>query len=152
MASSEGTKNCQPVRGQVTSSPKKAVGGNRVQFHDPAVARVGFYQFANDEDMLDAYLSRMQGKREVAIESGTCEEARRSAPTCLAPGWSPPNAPAVSSTRRASPTTALDVTRAPHVYIGILGTSGDVHAPREIRVEGQRGHPGHANTLVRGID
>src|SRR6476646_11475335 len=40
---------------------------------DPAVARVGFYVFANDEDMLATYLARMQAEG-VEVESGSCTE------------------------------------------------------------------------------
>src|SRR4029453_19392488 len=56
-----GTKDCEPVRGR-GRLPKSARAGIECDSPDPAVARVGFYVFANGEAMINAYLSRMEAE------------------------------------------------------------------------------------------
>ena len=63
-----GVIGCDPARNDL---PPRAIAGIDCSSDDPGVARVGFYLFRNDADMLDAYLARMTAER-VALESGNC--------------------------------------------------------------------------------
>ena len=67
-----GTKNCEPAGGS-DDLPRDALAGIECDSTDPAVARVGFYLFANDQDMIDAYLARMAAEG-VALDSGSCND------------------------------------------------------------------------------
>ena len=57
------------------SSPKAALAGIECDSPDPAVARVGFYVFADGEDMINAYLSRMEAEG-VALDFGFLQRRR----------------------------------------------------------------------------
>jgi hypothetical protein len=64
--------DCRPVRQEL---PPKAYAGVECRSDDPAVARMGFYLFHTDEDMLDAYYARVRGEG-LRIGSGACADGR----------------------------------------------------------------------------
>lgn len=61
-----GEGDCSPVR---SGLPAQAIAGIDCDLLDSDVARMGFYLFRNDADMLDAYLERMRIEG-VALDSG----------------------------------------------------------------------------------
>ena len=63
-----GAFDCTPVRADL---PSRAVAGIECRSDDRNVARVGFYLFRNQDDLLSAYLRRMTAEG-VALESGGC--------------------------------------------------------------------------------
>ena len=62
--------DCEPVRAEL---PKKAIAGVECIGGEWFVARVGFYRFENDEEMLEHYVARMQAEG-VTIDQGSCFE------------------------------------------------------------------------------
>ncbi len=62
-----GEGDCSPVRG--TGLPGDAIAGIDCDLIGSPVARVGYYLFRNDADMLDAYFARMRAEG-LGIESG----------------------------------------------------------------------------------
>ena len=62
-----GEGDCAPVR---SGLPARAIAGIDCDLLDSHVARMGFYLFKDDADMLDAYLSRMEAEG-IDLESGT---------------------------------------------------------------------------------
>lgn len=62
-----GESDCSPVRGD--DLPGQAVAGIDCDLVATPVARMGFYLFKSDQDMLDVYLDRMKAER-IALESG----------------------------------------------------------------------------------
>src|SRR5690606_15739459 len=65
-----GGEACRPVR---TDLPAGAIAGIECTADDPAVARLGFYLFADEATMLEAYFARMASEG-IATESGGCGE------------------------------------------------------------------------------
>jgi hypothetical protein len=63
-----GEGDCRPVR---TGLPGEAIAGIDCDLVSTPVARMGYYLFENDADMLAAYLDRMRAEG-VALESGSC--------------------------------------------------------------------------------
>jgi hypothetical protein len=143
-----GTKDCQPVRGSDVL-PKNAVVGIECDSTDPAVAQVGFYQFANDEDMLSAYLERMRTEG-VEIESGTCDNGESEHAYMPGPGMVVEragcflNEEGFANYRATLPGS--------HVYIGILGTSGNMVALEDFAWKGNEDVPGAPTLWFGGID
>jgi hypothetical protein len=119
-----GAKDCQPVRGSDVL-PKDALAGIECDSTDPAVARVAFFQFANDDDMLNAYLSRMKAQG-VELESGSCYEGKGEHAYVPGKGLVLDRAgcfigdDGFANYRLTMP--------GKHVYIGVLGQSADVVA------------------------
>jgi len=67
-----GAVECQPAGGS-DELPRDAIAGVECNSTDLGVARIGFYLFENDADMLKAYLSRMNAEG-VALDSGSCRD------------------------------------------------------------------------------
>src|SRR6187402_3367915 len=63
-----GAAECQPAGGS-DELPRDAIAGVECFSTDLGVARLGFYLFENDEDMLEAYLFSMKAEG-VALDSG----------------------------------------------------------------------------------
>ena len=114
-----GVMDCEPVRDKL---PKLAVAGIECIGDAPAVARVGFYLFENDEEMLDYYFARM-AREGVERDMGDCynnegegayipgEEEVASRYGCFI------TAEGVANYRMTLPGA--------HVYIGIVGLDSD---------------------------
>jgi hypothetical protein len=65
-----GEGECKPVR---TGLPARAIAGIDCDLDATPVARMGYYLFKSDADMLAAYLGRMRAEG-IALESGGCLE------------------------------------------------------------------------------
>jgi hypothetical protein len=119
-----GAVDCEPVR---DSLPVGSIAGIECGSDDRAVARVGFYLFGNDRDMLDAYLARMKLEG-IKIESGGCNDKEGEGayvpwgPEELAPYR---NGCFINDAGYANLRVTLP---AEHVYIGVLGRTRDMDA------------------------
>jgi hypothetical protein len=143
-----GTKNCQPAGGS-DELPKDALAGIECDSTDPAVARVGFYQFANDEDMLNAYLSRMKAEG-VKLESGSCNEGESEHAYIPDEGFALDRAGCfVNDEGFANYRYTMT---GDHVYIGILGRSADMLALETFAWKGSLDMPGIPTLWFGGID
>jgi len=65
-----GEGDCSPVR---SGLPARAIAGIDCDLVGSPVARMGYYLFKNEGDLLDAYLARMEAEG-IALESGRCLE------------------------------------------------------------------------------
>lgn len=63
-----GESDCSPVRSKL---PARAIAGIDCDLVGSPVARMGYYLFRNEADLLDAYLARMEAEG-IALESGSC--------------------------------------------------------------------------------
>jgi hypothetical protein len=133
-----GAVDCAPVRDAL---PDKAVAGIECAADDPGVARIGFYLFTDDADMLDVYMARMTVEQ-VIIDSGGC--AQGEAEGAYAP-WEPnETAPYrqgcfVNAEGYANYRATL---AGEHVYIGILGRDADTRALEDFAWKGNQDVPG----------
>ena len=75
-----GVMDCEPVRDKL---PKDAVAGIECLGKDSFVARVGYYLFENDEEMLEHYFARMAGRGRDTRRRQLLRRRRR---RCLHPG------------------------------------------------------------------
>jgi hypothetical protein len=120
-----GESDCSPVRGD--RLPDRALAGIDCEVVGTAVARIGYYLFRNDADMLDAYLARVRAEG-LQLESGpSCLEGEAEhsyIPTGDDPGISPSrtacfvNDEGFGNYRLTLP--------AFHVYVGMLGRTADM--------------------------
>ncbi len=67
-----GAIDCEPAAGS-DDLPRDAIAGIECRSDAPNVARIGFYLFDNDADMLAAYRLRMTAEG-VAFDSGNCRD------------------------------------------------------------------------------
>jgi hypothetical protein len=131
-----GALDCVPVRDNL---PPKATGGVDCASDEPGVARIGFYLFDGDADMLDAYYARMTSER-VALESGGCFEGEGESGYVPDEGMSPHrhgcfiNDAGFANYRATLPGF--------HVYIGILGRTADTRALESFAWRGSQDTPG----------
>ncbi len=134
-----GTKDCQPAGGS-DELPRDALAGIECNSSDPAVARVGFYLFANDDDMLEAYLFRMNAEG-VKLESGSCYEGEAEHAYIPDEGFALDRAGCfINDEGFANYRTTITGS---HVYIGILGRSADMVALEDFAFRGNQDTPGN---------
>ncbi len=142
-----GTTNCQPARG--SQLPNDAIAGIECDSTEPAVARVGFYLFANDEDMLAAYLARMEAEG-IELESGPCFDGEGEHAYVPNEGFAPERAgcflndEGFANYRYTMP--------GEHIYVGILGQSADLVALESFAWKGNADTPGIPTLWFGGID
>ena len=143
-----GTVNCQPA-GRDSELPKNAVAGIECDSTDPAVARVGFYVFANDEDMLATYLARMQAEG-VKVESGSCNEGESEHAYIPDEGFATDRAGCfLNADGFANYRYTLSGN---HVYVGLLGKSNNLAGLENFAWKGNQDMPGMPTLWFGGID
>jgi hypothetical protein len=142
-----GTKDCRPVDGD--DLPENAVLGIECDGTDPAVDRVGFYQFENDQDMIDAYKARMEAEG-VALDSGTCQEGESE--HAYFPGEEEILARAGCFVNDEGFANYRYTIAGDHVYVGILGNSADMTALETFAWLGSEDIPGMPTLWFGGID
>jgi hypothetical protein len=64
-----GESHCSPVRGP--NLPGLAIAGIDCRLVGSPAARMGFYLYKSDDDMLDAYMARVSAER-LVVDSGAC--------------------------------------------------------------------------------
>ena len=135
MASSAASSDCEPVRDKL---PKDAVAGIECLGKDWFVARVGYYLFENDEEMLEHYFARMQAEG-VTLDEGSCFDGEGE-------GAYIPGDEEVAS-RQGCFITAQGVANyrltlpGAHVYIGIVGHNIDTIELEDFAFLGNRDTP-----------
>ena len=121
-----GESDCSPVRGD--DLPGQAIAGIDCDLVATEVARMGFYLFENDGDMLDAYLARMKAEN-VAIESGdACQHGDGESETAYIPWAGDDVAPYrngcfINSDGYGNYRATLPEF---HVYVGLLSRNGNM--------------------------
>jgi hypothetical protein len=143
-----GTKDCQPARGSA-ELPKGAIAGIECDSTDPAVARVGFYMFANDDDMIDAYLTRMRAEG-VELDSGSCNDGEAEGAYLPYEGFALDRAGCFVNDDGFANYRYTSTGK--HVYIGILGKSADMLALETFAWKGSLDTPGIPTLWNGGID
>lgn len=134
-----GTRDCEPAAGS-DEVPRDALGGIECYSTDPAVARIGFYLFANDEDMINAYLFRMKAEG-VQLESGSCDQGEAEHGYIPDEGFAFDRAACfLNEEGFANYRTTMSGS---HVYIGILGRSADMVALESFAWKGNQDMPGN---------
>jgi hypothetical protein len=134
-----GAVDCKPVR---SSLPARAIAGVECDSNDPKIARIGFYLFKNDVDMLAAYLRRMKAEG-LKLEHGDCfggnvgEYAYMPWETDdLAPFR---NGCFINDAGYANYRATLP---GAHVYIGVLGSTKDIDPLLDLVWRGNQDTPG----------
>jgi hypothetical protein len=143
-----GTENCLPARAG-DGLPTGAIAGIECDSTDPAVARVGFYLFAGDQAMVDAYLARMQAEG-VEVESGTCNDGESEHAYIPDEGFAKDRAGCFLNDEGFA-NYRYTIT-GNHVYVGILGRSADLAALEEFAWKGNQDMPGMPTLWFGGID
>ena len=117
-----GATQCQPAGGS-DELPRDAIAGVECFSDEPGVARIGYYLFESDDDMLDAYIFRMQAEG-VALDSGSCRDGEHEGAYTPGEGLVLSrhgcflNEEGFANYRATQPGW--------HVYIGILGSTDDM--------------------------
>ena len=122
-----GVGDCLPVRS--SRLPGEAIAGIDCALIESPAARVGYYMFGTDADMLDAYFARMRTEGIEPDSGGSCIEG--SAESAYVP-WDP--ADGMSPYRHgcfvndAGYGNYRVTVPGAHVYIGLLGRTADMGA------------------------
>ena len=130
-------RDCQPVR---VDLPTGAIAGIECTTDDPAVARIGFYRFADDDAMLAAYFARMAAEG-IATDSGSCVDGEGEGAYTPGEGEIASregcfiNDEGYANYRATLPGS--------HVYVGILGSSDDMTALADFAWLGSQDTPGN---------
>jgi hypothetical protein len=132
-----GVIDCEPVR---SALPPRATAGIECGADTRVVARVGFYLFDDESDLLAAYFARMKAEG-VKIESGeTCRQGEAERGYMPGDGELVPNRGGcfINDAGIANYRATLPA----RVYIGILGRSADMAALEDWAWIGQQDTPG----------
>ena len=145
-----GTKNCQPAGGS-DELPRDALAGIECDSTDPAVARIGFYLFANNEDMVNAYLFRMNAEG-VELDSGSCNDGEAEGAYIPDEGFALDRAGCFLNDEGVA-NYRFTLTGKHPVYVGILGRSADMVALETFAwQEANPDTPGFPTLWFGGID
>lgn len=131
---------CSPVRGGAL--PGLAIAGIDCDLHGSPAARMGYYLFKNDADMLDAYMARMSVEG-VVIDSGACAPGEgESAFIPSAENETAPDRHAcfVNDAGYGNYRATLS---GYHVYLGLLGRSADMRSLEDWAWLGNEDTPGY---------
>jgi catechol 2,3-dioxygenase-like lactoylglutathione lyase family enzyme len=143
-----GAENCLGVGG--ADLPDGAVIGIECDGTEPGVARLGFYQFENDQGMIDAYTARMDAEG-LELESGTsCSDG--AAEHAYIPGEGEILARAGCFLNDEGYANYRYTIPGDHVYVGILGDSADMGVLETFAWVGNQDTPGVPTLWFGGID
>jgi hypothetical protein len=132
-----GAVDCEPVR---SALPPRATAGIECAGDSPAVARVGFYLFDDEADLLSAYFARMKAEG-VAMDSGeTCLQGESE--HAYYPGDGEIVANRAGCFVNDAGIANYRATFPARVYIGILGRSADMAALEDWAWKGSQDTPG----------
>jgi hypothetical protein len=134
-----GAVECQPAGGS-DELPRDAIAGIECNSNDLDVARVGFYLFENDTDMLQAYRFQMEAEG-VALDSGSCRDGEHEGAYTPGDGFLPNRQGCfLNDEDRASYRATLPTY---HVSIAILGARDDMGYLEEFAWLGNQDTPGN---------
>ena len=134
-----GAVECQPAGGS-DELPREAVAGIECNSADLEVARVGFYLFENDTDMLEAYRFQMDAEG-VALDSGSCRDGEHEGAYTPGDGFVPHRHGCfLNDEERANYRATLPTY---HVSIAILGARDDMAYLEEFAWRGNQDTPGN---------
>jgi hypothetical protein len=132
-----GAVDCEPVR---SALPPRATAGIECAAESAAVARVGFYLFDDEADLLAAYFARMKAEG-VATDSGeTCLQGESE--HAYYPGDGEIVANRAGCFINDAGIANYRATFPARVYIGVLGRSADMAALEDWAWIGQKDTPG----------
>jgi hypothetical protein len=130
---------CQPAGGS-DEMPREAIAGIECNSIDLGVARIGFYLFNDDVDMLDAYRFRMNAEG-VALDSGGCLDGEHEGAYTPGDGLLPNRQGCfLDGEGRANYAATLPTY---HVLISILGARDDMAYLEEFAWRGNQDTPGN---------
>jgi len=133
-----GATECAPAGGS-DELPRDAIAGIECGSDDAGVARIGFYLFENDADMLDAYVFRMKAEG-VALDSGNCRDGEHESAYTPGDGLLPHrNGCFINDEGYANYRATLPGF---HVYIGILGSMDNMPYLEDFAWDGNTDTPG----------
>jgi hypothetical protein len=133
-----GATECAPAGGS-DELPRDAIAGIECYSDDPGVARIGFYLFENDADMVDAYVFRMKAEG-VALDSGNCRDGEHEGAYTPGDGLLPSrNGCFINDEGYANYRATLPGF---HVYIGILGAMDNMPYLEDFAWNGNTDMPG----------
>jgi len=119
---------------------RDAIAGIECNSNDLDVARVGFYLFENDTDMLQAYRFQMEAEG-VALDSGSCRDGEHEGAYTPGDGFLPNRQGCfLNDEDRASYRATLPTY---HVSIAILGARDDMGYLEEFAWLGNQDTPGN---------
>ena len=143
-----GTKDCQPVRGR-DELPKDAVAGIECDSTDRSRCPHRLLWFANDDDMITAYLARMEAEG-VELDSGSCNEGDAEDAYFPGEGFTLERAGCfINDEGFANYRFTIP---GDYVYVGILGQSADLVALETFAWKGNLDTPGIPTLWFGGID
>jgi hypothetical protein len=146
-----GEGDCSPVRG--ARLPGDAIAGIDCDLIGSPVARVGYYLFRNDADMLDAYFARMSAEGIEPESGGACIDTEGESayiPYDEADGMAPyrhgcfVNGDGYGNYRLTLPGA--------HVYVGLLGRSAAMSTLAEWAFFGNRDTPSYPTLWSQDVE
>jgi hypothetical protein len=134
-----GEGDCTPVRGD--GLPGLAIAGIDCDLVGTPVARMGFYLFKNDDDLLDAYMARVTVEN-LVVDSGACSPgAGEGAYIPYGEDEFSPNRQACYVNEQGYGNYRATLPGV-HVYVGLLGRSKDMRSLEDWAWLGNEDVPG----------
>jgi hypothetical protein len=139
--------DCSPVRGGAL--PGLAIAGIDCDLDGSPAARMGYYLFRNDADMLDAYMARMSVEG-IVIDSGACAPGEgESAYIPYAENEAAPDRHACFVNDKGFGNYRATLSGY-HVYLGLLGRSADMRSLQDWAWLGNEDTPGYPTLWQQG--
>jgi hypothetical protein len=134
-----GESDCSPVR---SGLPGRAIAGIDCDLIGSPVARIGYYLFENDDDMLDVYMARMSVEN-IVIDSGACAPGEgESAYIPYAENETAPDRHACFVNDEGYGNYRATLSGS-HVYVGLLGRTADMRSLEDWAWFGNQDTPGN---------
>ena len=135
-----GESDCSPVRG--ADLPGHAFAGIDCKLVGSPVARAGYYLFANDDDLLDAYMARVTVEG-LIVDSGACAPGEgESAYIPYAENETAPDRHACYVNDQGYGNYRATLPGF-HVYVGLLGRTADMQGLQDWAWFGNQDTPGN---------